>query len=149
MTSTPTRPSGSELLRWGPLTDSFPWGTRFGHLLDSMWRNPAGGDGPTPDADLRETDAGFVLEVDLPGINKKDVTIDVSGDRVSVYGERVQKEHDGVLRRSTRVVGSFALEVTLPARVDESAVSATLRDGVLTVELPKSDAAKSTHVEIR
>ncbi|TAM91348.1 MAG: Hsp20/alpha crystallin family protein [Jatrophihabitans sp.] len=136
-----------ELAPWGT-PEAFPWNTRFGHLIDTMWQNAAHGADFPPNGDLEELEDTFVLDVDLPGVDRKDLTVDVSGRRVTISGTRVERERDGILRHSTRVTGAFRYEVVLPATVDEKAVSAKLADGVLTLRLPKVDGARSTHVPI-
>jgi len=148
MTTARDKSSGAELVHAAPWTEIFPWNTRMGHLLDAMWHMPQAGEF-VPGGDLEETDDAFVLELDLPGITKENVTIDVSGRRVAVNGKRIEKEHTGRLRHTTRVTGTFSYDVTLPAAVDENSVTATLADGVLTVRLPKADGAKTTRIEIK
>jgi HSP20 family protein len=115
MTTTETKPNGStDVTRWQPGAEMFPWNTRLGHLIDAMW--PSGwrvGEFP-PSGDLEERDDMFVLEIDLPGVDKKNVTVNVADRRVSVHGTRVERERDGVLRHSTRVTGTFSYELALP-----------------------------------
>jgi HSP20 family protein len=100
-----------------------------------------------PAADIEETDDAFIIEVELPGISKKDVDVSLSGRRVTISGEREEKERTGVLRRRVRNMGSFRYEVVLPADVNEDSVDARLHDGVLTVRVAKR-AADTHHVEI-
>jgi hypothetical protein len=88
----------------------FPWNTRLGQLFDNMWHTAAH-EGLAPGAELEETDDGFTLEMDLPGVAKDDITIDVLGRRMAVRGTRKEKERSGAMRHSTRVTGSFAYEV--------------------------------------
>jgi HSP20 family protein len=125
----------------------FPWNTRLGQLFDNMW-HAAAHEGLAPGAELEETDEGFTLEMDLPGLAKDDITIDVLGRRMAVRGTRKEKERSGVMRHSTRVTGSFAYEVILPADVDEKATTAQLSDGVLTIKLPKASGARTNRVPI-
>jgi HSP20 family protein len=144
-TAKPT--SGTEVQHWHPFTEMFPWNTRLGQLFENMWP-AAAHEGLAPGAELEETDEGFTLEMDLPGVAKDDVTIDVLGRRVAVRGTRKEKERSGVMRHSTRVTGSFAYEVILPADVDEQATTAKLSNGVLTIRLPKASGAKTNRVPI-
>ena len=140
-------PSGKEVQHWHPFTEMFPWNSRLGQLFENMWQS-AGPEGLTQGAELEETDEGFSLEMDLPGVAKDDITVDVVGRRVTVRGTRKEKERDGVTRHSTRVTGSFGYEVILPADVDEKATAAKLSDGVLTIKLPKASGAKTNRVPI-
>lgn len=149
MTSTQSKQNGAELVAWNPWPEMFPaGGGLFAELFDQAWRRSQLTDKFAPGGDLEETDAAFVLELDLPGIDKKDVAIDVSGRRVSVTGTRTEKQRTGVLRHTTRTTGSFAYEVTLPSEVDEKHVSAKLDNGVLRVQLPKAGGAKATRISI-
>lgn len=99
--------------------------------------------------DLEETDDAFIVEIDLPGIDKKDVDIDLEGRRLTVTGERKERERTGMLRRRTRTVGTYRHELVLPADVDEDGVDASLHDGVLTVRLPKHTATHRRRIAIR
>ena len=91
----------------------------------------------TPLADLEETDDAYVAEIELPGVALEDLSVEVAGPRLTVTGERKERERVGILRRRTRTVGRFNYEVILPGDVEEDGVEATLEDGVLTVRVPK------------
>jgi HSP20 family protein len=140
-------PSGTEVQHWRPFAEVLPWNTRLGQLFENMWQSAAH-EGLAPGAELEETDEGFTLEMDLPGVAKDDITIDVVGRRVTVRGTRKERERSGVMRHSTRITGSFAYEVMLPADVDDKATTAKLSDGVLTIKLPKASGAKTNRVPI-
>lgn len=101
-----------------------------------------------PLADLEESDDAFTVEVKLPGVDKDDVNIEVSGRRVTVSGERKERERKGVLRPRHPQLGRFFHEAVLPGDVNEDDVTATLNDGVLTVPLPKAETARHRRVEI-
>jgi HSP20 family protein len=129
--------------------DLVPWNSRMQDLMQELWsRSPFPSDF-APGGELHETDEAFTVELDLPGVDKGDITIDISGRRLMVHGSRTAKEHKGVMRHSTRITGSFRYEAVLPVPVDERAVSAALKDGVLTITLPKSTTAKATHIEVK
>lgn len=146
MTTTREHPAGSELHRWNPWPELFAVvPPRLGQLLDPMWHHD---EGYAPGDMVEETDDAFTIELDLPGVAKDDITLDVTGRRVSIHGQRTEKEATGILRHATRVTGTFSYELGLPAPVDEAAVTAALTDGVLTVRLPKADSAKTTRIPI-
>jgi HSP20 family protein len=105
-------------------------------------------DGFLPLADVEETEDVYTIELELPGIKKEDIDISLAGRRLTVSGERKEKERKGVLRRRTRSVGRFYFEVTLPGDVDESGVTASLDQGVLTVRVPKANADRPRHIEV-
>lgn len=119
-------------------------------LLGENWaHNLFGfGDHNLPGADIEETDDSYTIEIELPGVTKQDVSIDVTGRRVAVHGERTERKRDGVLRHSTRSTGRFDYELTLPSAVETGEVSASLADGVLTMHLPKAKTERAKHITI-
>ncbi len=98
--------------------------------------------------DLEETDDAFVLEVDLPGVAKGDVDVQLDGRRLTVTAQRKERERVGVLRRRTRHVGTYHHEVLLPSEVDPDGVDAQLDDGVLTVRLPRTESSSRRHIAV-
>lgn len=145
--STETSPKTAVAQRSRPVWPAVgPW--PFAHLLHEIWPEPGDLSDGTPGADLRETDDSFVAELDLPGVAKDAVTIDITERRLHIHGERRERVREGVLRHSSRLTGTFTYEVTLPVAVDESESTADLTDGVLTVTMPKAPAAKTTHLTI-
>lgn len=140
----PRSPWG-DLASWADLT---PWTSRMEELMRGMWPTGTVGDF-APGGELHETDDAFELELDLPGVEKKDITIDISGRRVRVQGTKEAKQREGILRHTSRSTGTFAYEAVLPVPVDEAKVTAKLADGVLAVTMPKAGEAKTTHIEIK
>lgn len=102
----------------------------------------------TPMADVTETDDAYLVEIDVPGVKRKDLTVEVAGTELRVTGEITEKEKVGWLRHRTRHVGEFAYRTLLPADIDADHVSADLADGVLTVRVPKTEAAKPRRIAI-
>jgi HSP20 family protein len=102
-----------------------------------------------PRADVEETNDAYIVEIELPGVDKDDIDISMSGRRLTVVGERREKERTGVLRRRTRAVGRFRYEVVLPGAIDESGVTAKLEDGVLTVRVPKAASERPLRIEVK
>ncbi|MBC2868577.1 Hsp20/alpha crystallin family protein [Streptomyces mexicanus] len=135
---------------WDPFKEFQDLYDRMGQLWQSAV--PGGGglipDAWTPLADLEETDDAYLVEVDLPGVKKDDITVELNAGELSVHGEIKEKERTGVLRHRTRRTGQFDYRVTLPQDTDEEQVSAELVDGVLTVKVPKAQKAKPRRIEI-
>lgn len=102
----------------------------------------------TPLADVEETDDAWAVEIDLPGVARDDVDIQLTDRELTVSGEVREKERAGILRRRTRRVGQFQYSVTLPGDVDPDGVTAQLHDGVLTVRVPKAQQAKPRRIAI-
>jgi HSP20 family protein len=153
MTTTNT-PTKSPDVRWrspwgepGPWLDLTPWTTPMQELAQQLWPSWAMADF-SPAGELHEDDDGFVLELELPGVDKKDVTIDITSRRLRIHGTTTTTEKKGVLRHSTRASGTFSYELVVPQPVREADVTATLRDGVLTVTMPKADEVRTTRVDI-
>ncbi len=81
-------------------------------------------------------------------MKEDDVDLELRGNELSIHGEVKERERTGILRRSTRQVGQFEYRVTLPADVDPDQVNATLRDGVLRVEVAKTEATQPRRIQI-
>jgi HSP20 family protein len=135
-------------MRWDPQSELQELRVQLGRLLGGPVDIPLPS-GFTPAADIEETDDAYIVEVDLPGIGKKDVDVSMSGQVLTITGERKEKERVGILRRRTRKVGEFTFEVQFPQPVKESDLTANLKDGVLVVRVPKADATtNSRRVEV-
>jgi HSP20 family protein len=89
--------------------------------------------------------------MDIPGMEAKDIDIEVTGNTLNVSGERKEeKEEKGkTWHRIERKTGSFARSVTLPSAVMEEKVEAAYKDGVLTITLPKTEEAKTHKVKVK
>ncbi|HEX2273237.1 MAG TPA: Hsp20/alpha crystallin family protein [Acidimicrobiales bacterium] len=129
----------------GDLPSTEPWSElqRLTSQLQSLigrWDDlvPSVAGAFTPLADIEETDDAYLIELDLAGVKKDHVEVEVAGRRITVSGERTERQRVGILRRRTRSVGRFHYEVTLPGEVDEEAVEAGMDAGVLTVRVPKA-----------
>lgn len=108
-------------------------------------------DGPTgtwtPAADISETEDSYVVEVDVPGAKKDQVDVQLSERELIVTGQ-IEKHASQRRHRETRRAGRFELRTLLPGEVDDERVEARLSDGVLTVTVPKAEAAKPRHIEV-
>jgi HSP20 family protein len=103
-----------------------------------------------PLADVVETPDTYLIDVDLPGVKRDDISIELEGNELTISGELNEKQREGLFRRRMRRVGRFEYRATLPrdAKTDENAVDAELNDGVLTVKIPKDAAAKPRRIAI-
>lgn len=104
-----------------------------------------------PALDLSETDTAIEVRMDLPGITAKDIDIQISGNVLTVSGQREEeKEEKGkTFHRVERRYGSFSRSVTLPCAVVESEVAADCHDGVLTIKLPKTEESKAHTIKVK
>jgi HSP20 family protein len=104
-----------------------------------------------PSVDLSETETAVEVRMDLPGVKPKDIDIQISGNVLTVSGQREEeKEEKGrTFHRVERSSGSFSRSLTLPTTVNESEIAAEYRDGVLTITLPKSEEAKPHKIKVK
>lgn len=105
----------------------------------------------SPALDLAETDKAIEIQMDVPGLEAKDIDIQVHGTMLTISGER-KEEHETkgkTYHRVERRTGSFSRLVTLPCPVMEDAVEAHYKNGILTVKLPKTDEAKSRKIAVK
>jgi len=102
----------------------------------------------SPLADVSETADAYVVEVDLPGVKREDVGVELVGNTLTIAGELKEKERSRWLRHRTRRRGRFEYRTSLPREVVADQVEANLVDGVLTVRIPKSEAMKPRRIEI-
>jgi len=103
---------------------------------------------PWPALDAAEDDKGITLRVDVPGMEAKDVEVEVSGSQLTVRGKREEErkeEKEGWLRHS----GSFTRSVTLPPYIDAAKVQARYDKGVLTLTAPKIPGEGPKRVQVK
>lgn len=139
----------SSLTRWDPLSELEQLNRRLAGYLDLWRQGPSLFDGRfTPPADIEESDDSYLVDIELPGVRKQDLDIEIAGRRLTVRGERKEKERVGILRRRERTVGRFQYEVTLPGAVDDAGIVASLDEGVLTVRVPKPESERPRRIPV-
>lgn len=110
-------------------------------------------DGPAsgfPALNVWEEAANFTVEAELPGFRIEDVEVHVRGQELTLSGERRLEEKEGVTyHRRERAHGKFHRTLELPLPVDADKVQASLQNGVLTVTLPKVEAARPRKIEVK
>lgn len=103
-----------------------------------------------PAAELTETEEALFLKVELPGLEAKDVDIEVTENTVSIRGERKSesKSDENGVTRTEFYYGSFERMIPLPARVENTNVTAEYKDGILSLQLPKKEEEKTKVVKL-
>jgi HSP20 family protein len=144
--------------QWDPFGEIDPMGERMRRLLEQTF-DPLGvalgsmgaqlGEIWAPHVDVEEVDDAYVLEVEVPGAKREDLTIEEAGNELMIAGEIKRRERKGVMRRETRRSGRFAYRLALPEPVEAGKIEAKLSDGVLTVRVPKSQRAERRQIEIK
>jgi len=132
---------------WNPFRELVDLQERMSKLLESSV-----GDGQVtswvPAVDIEETDDAFLVEAELPGVKRDDVTVELQNNELMIHGEVKERERTGILRRRTRRTGQFDYRVVLPGEVDADNVEANLQEGVLRVKVPKMEHARPRRISI-
>lgn len=103
----------------------------------------------SPRINLLENGDKFEVRAELPGISKDDISIKIQGNYLEISGKRAIEPPEGYkLHRNERSSTTFSRSFTLPDEVDAEKVDATLKDGILYLTLPKSEAAKPRQITI-
>ena len=126
-------------------------GRIFGDLLGSDENGTDTENTPwMPTADICETENGFEIRAELPGVAKDDLSVSVKDNFLTLSGEKRQENTDDTqnFRRVERRYGSFQRRFTLPSDVVADDIKADYTDGVLTLSIPKPEAAQPTEVPI-
>ncbi|HEY6074533.1 MAG TPA: Hsp20/alpha crystallin family protein [Anaerolineales bacterium] len=130
----------------------------FDRVLDRFWNTGLLGPTPRvfetmwqPSLDFSENDKEYIVRVEVPGIPKEDLEVNVDGRTLVVSGrrdfEREDKTEEYFYRE--REEGKFIRTVQLPGSVDQSKVAATYQDGIMTIRLPKTESSSKTRIQIK
>jgi len=125
---------------------------RLDNLYSSYGRTPGYTwevEGNTPRTNLYENGDNFEIRTEVPGLGKDDLNVKIQGNYLEITGTRNPDVPDGYkTHKIERGTGPFSRSFTLPADVDATKVDATLKDGVLYLTLPKSEAAKPKKIMV-
>ncbi len=104
-----------------------------------------------PSLDVSETKDSVVVKAEVPGMEPKDIQISLQEQLLTIKGEKQMEKEEKEARyyRAERSYGAFTRSVRLPVAVDGSRVTATFKNGLLTITLPKTPAAKGTMIPIK
>lgn len=140
------------LIRWQPFSEIDSLQKEMNRLFDSLaptstekWDSAF-----VPAAEMEETPEEIHLRLEVPGMDAKDIDIQVSAEAVSITGERKEEtktEEKGMTRSEFRY-GSFRRVIPLPTRVQNSNVNAEYKDGILNLTLPKAEEEKNKVVKV-
>ncbi len=140
------------LVRWTPWQELENVNRQLSHLLDDApFGKLSEAEQWAPRVDIRETDDALLVQAELPGIDKKDVKLEVKDGVLTLSGERryekdVKEEN---VHRVERAYGKFMRSFSLPTNIDADKVTATMENGVLEVRLAKRESAKPKAITIQ
>lgn len=117
------------------------FGERRGELAEGSW---------VPSVDVSETESEIVVRAELPGMTQDDIELNLQDSVLTLKGEKKQEkeEEKESYHRMERCYGCFSRSFTLPANIDQDKIQASFKDGVLVVNLPKSEEAKPKKIAI-
>jgi HSP20 family protein len=129
-----------KLVRWDPLQEFVSMSNRLSSF--GTW---------APPVDIFEGQDQLVIRAEVPGVQMKDMDVRIDNGALTLRGERKQDTdiHGANAHRMERVYGAFTRSFSLPTTVDAAKVTATYRDGVLEVTVPKAETAKPKSIEIK
>src|SRR5712671_1684780 len=143
------------IVRWDPFRDLGLLQDRMNRLFDDAgrgWRSddPSATTSWSPAVDIFETEGEIVVKAELPGMDRKDITLHLENNVLTLKGERrFEKEaKDENYHRIERSYGGFSRTFSIPATVDEEKIRADYKDGVLKIALPKKEQARGKQIPI-
>ena len=145
-----------ELIRLNPMRDMFSLRHPMNHLFDDVFRPVVRGDSKlsmwdwNPTVDIYDNDENIVIKAELPGIEKKDIVIDVKDGVLTLKGERSldNEVKEKKYYRRERMFGKFERVFRLPADVDPEKISADYKDGILKIDIPKPEEQKPKQITV-
>jgi len=140
------------ILRWDPFSDMRSLRERIDRLFEeslshSARREPVMAQAWAPVVDIHETADALIVEAELPGMKQEEIAIELSGDTLTIKGERRPATGREFLRQE-RNYGAFQRAFTLGVPINQAGVRARYTDGLLEVTLPKAEAARPKQVKI-
>jgi HSP20 family protein len=143
--------------QWNPLQDLMMLQDRMNRLFEDATQRRARSEADahdefehvdwTPASDIYETETGYLIAIDLPGVTREALEIDVDDNRLIVKGTRLVE--DSKPHRAERPRGKFLRTFSVPGSIDQTTIGAEYKDGVLQIRLPKRTEQKTQRVEIK
>jgi len=148
------------LVRWKPAETQLrfkgEFDKLFDKLFDSFFKDDEFNNTPdlfpiSPRADIEESDKEYLVSVELPGIDKKDIRLQLEDNRLVIKGEKKQEKEkkEANYISCERSYGSFQRIFDLPSGIKTSEVDAEFKDGILNVKLPKTDESRRKEIPIK
>src|SRR5688572_17057742 len=143
------------ITRWDPFRDLSLLQDRMNRLFDETGRGyrgdePAATTTWSPSVDIFETEGEIIVKAELPGVDRKDISLNLEKNVLTLKGERkFEKEtKEENYHRIERAYGGFSRSFSIPAIVDEDKIRADYKDGILKISLPKKEQVKPKQIQI-
>ncbi|MBI2560166.1 MAG: Hsp20/alpha crystallin family protein [Planctomycetes bacterium] len=143
---------GKELIKWPQMPSFTSLRDEMNQLFDDFFKKrPFFETAWSPELDVSETNDNVIVKAEVPGLDPKDIDISISGDTLTLKGEKKEEKHenDRYYHRIERRYGSFMRSVTLPESVDSEKVKAECKNGILEITLPKVEKAKPKKITVK
>ena len=152
-----TEKEGRELTTWRPFGDFeswlAPWEGFFPRrrFLEDVFRDVPAARAFVPAVELSENDSRYTITVEVPGVKKDDVHVDLREGMLVIHGEKKseREEKKDRSRYIERSYGSFSRSFTLPSDADADRLEASFKDGVLTIQIPRTEESKPRQIAIK
>ena len=143
------------IIKWSPAREIASLQQGINRLFEDVFTQPGSYDSDTmgawrPAVDIVDTQEAILIFVEIPGVDKEEVAIEVKDNVLSIQGERVVDSSigNGSYYRSERVFGKFGRSFALPAMVRTDNIKANFKNGVLKITIPKPEEEKPRQVNI-
>ena len=143
------------LVRWDPFRNIATLQDRINRLFDDAFPRPAGTDEELvcawrPLVDIFETESGIVIQADLPGVAKEEVSVEVKENVLTILGERKIESpaDDEQYYRRERTCGTFQRSFTLRSMIAPDKIKASFKNGVLKIEIPKPEEEQPRQISV-
>lgn len=139
---------------WSPFQEISRLRNEISRLMespDALSRSELFG-GWSPPVDVAEDKDNFIVKAEMPGMKKEDIDISMEGNTLCICGERREEPEESAgaeMHRTERFYGRFQRNLTLPQPVEAGKIEARYKDGVLTIKLPKSEAARRKQIHVQ
>ena len=146
------------IVKWDPFRDMITLRDRMDRLFEDSLNRFRGGEGDmthstwSPAVDIYETPEDIIIKAEIPGVDKKDISIELKNDSLYLRGERrFEKESkEENYHRMERSYGSFSRVFSLPTSVEQDKIKAKFKNGVLQIRIPKleEEVEKSVNIDV-
>ena len=145
-----------DMVRWNPAKEMLGLRSQMDRMLSDFFGPSRRGDNGTslwdwsPTVDVYDQDDRIVIKAELPGMEKKDISVDLNDRVLTLKGERSadnEVKEDKFYRRE-RFYGKFERSFTLPAAVEADKINADYKDGILKIEVPKPESQKPKQISV-